>query len=114
MNTVHDCGGMDGFGPVVPPGYDGSEPVFKQEWESRMFAVFMATIIGGLFTDEAFRQSRERLDPALYLTRPYYEQWWFAVARLLLESGAITPGEFAAALAKAGEAGAAAVAEGAR
>lgn len=98
MNSMHDCGGMDGFGPVVPPGYDGTEPVFKTEWERRMLAVFMATI-GPLYSDDEFRQSRESLEPAKYLTRPYYEQWWFAVTRLMLEKGHITPEALKAALA---------------
>ena len=102
MNTVHDCGGTDGFGPIIPDDYDGSEPVFKTKWEERMCAVFMATIIGGLFTDEDFRQSRERLKPPLYLTRSYYEQWWFAVARLLVEKGVIGPDEYKAEIVRIG------------
>lgn len=97
MNSVHDCGGMDGFGPVVPAGYDGTEPVFKADWERRMLAVFMATI-GPLYSDDEFRQSRESLEPAKYMTRSYYEQWWFAVTRLMLEKGHVTSGELKAAL----------------
>jgi nitrile hydratase beta subunit-like protein len=102
MNSVHDIGGSDGFGRIVPPGYDGTEAVFKTEWERRMYALFMATIIGGLFTDEDFRQARERLDPVRYLTRSYYEQWWFAVARLLLEKGLIAPEEYERRIAETG------------
>ncbi|MCS0502727.1 nitrile hydratase subunit beta [Ancylobacter mangrovi] len=100
MNSVHDCGGDDGFGRIIPDAYDGTEPVFKSEWERRMCALFMATIVGGLFTDEDFRQSRERLEPSRYLTRSYYEQWWFAVARLMVEKGVISPAEYRAEIAR--------------
>lgn len=94
MNTVHDSGGSDGFGRVVPISYTGGgEPVFKADWERRMFGVFMATIIGGLFSDEDFRQARERLDPVKYLTRSYYEQWYLAVLRLLVEKQILSPEE---------------------
>ncbi|MDR6953500.1 hypothetical protein J2X65_002861 [Ancylobacter sp. 3268] len=98
MNSVHDCGGFDGFGRVVPEGYDGREPVFKEEWERRMCGLFMITI-GAHYSDDEFRQSRERLEPVKYLTRPYYEQWWFAVARLMMEKGLLTPEDFARHLA---------------
>jgi nitrile hydratase len=104
MNSVHDCGGTDGFGRIIPDGYDGAEPAFKAKWEERMCAVFMATIIGGLYTDEDFRQARERLEPSLYLTRSYYEQWWFAVSRLLVEKRLITPEEYKAEIARLGAA----------
>lgn len=93
MNSAHDCGGFDGFSRVVPEDYDGCEPVFKDEWERRMCAVFMITI-GAHYSDDEFRQSRERLEPVKYLTRPYYEQWWFAVARLMMEKGLLTREEF--------------------
>ena len=35
-NTVHDMGGMHGFGPVVP---EPNEPPFHEFWESRVFAM---------------------------------------------------------------------------
>ena len=35
-NTIHDMGGMHGFGPVeVEP----NEPVFHEEWEGRVLAM---------------------------------------------------------------------------
>ena len=36
MNGVHDMGGMDGFGPVIP---EKNEPVFHADWERRMYAL---------------------------------------------------------------------------
>jgi len=32
MNGVHDMGGMQGFGPVLP---DAHETLFHADWESR-------------------------------------------------------------------------------
>jgi nitrile hydratase len=39
MNGVHDMGGMDGFGAVVP---EQDEPVFHADWERRLFALSQA------------------------------------------------------------------------
>ncbi|MES1151835.1 MAG: hypothetical protein ABUL54_08070, partial [Dongia sp.] len=36
MNTVHDMGGMDGFGSIER---EADEPVFHAAWERRMFAL---------------------------------------------------------------------------
>jgi hypothetical protein len=97
MNSVHDCGGSDGYGRIIPDGYDGSEPAFKDDWERRMCALFMVTI-GPFYSDDEFRQSRERLDPVQYLTRPYYEQWWFAVARVMMEKGSFSAADLSASI----------------
>ena len=40
MNGVHDMGGMHGFGPIER---EENEPVFHQAWESRVFAMRVAT-----------------------------------------------------------------------
>ena len=82
MNTIHDMGGMDNMGPIVR---EENEPVFHSDWEREVFGLFIITIVGGLFNDDEFRQSRERLDPVGYLTKPYYEQWLLAIQRLLVE-----------------------------
>ncbi|MDE2473315.1 MAG: nitrile hydratase subunit beta, partial [Bradyrhizobium sp.] len=39
MNGVHDMGGMDGFGKVEP---ETNEPMFHEEWESRVLAMVRA------------------------------------------------------------------------
>jgi nitrile hydratase len=93
MNGIHDLGGMDGLGPVIR---EANEPVFHDDWERRVFAVFIATIVGGLFNDDEFRQARERLEPVRYLTAPYYEQWLLAIQRLLDEKGIIKKSEIEA------------------
>ena len=42
MNGVHDMGGMHGFGPIER---EENEPVFHQAWESRVFAMRVATLV---------------------------------------------------------------------
>ena len=37
MNGVHDLGGTDGLGPVVP---EKDEPVWHADWEKAAFALF--------------------------------------------------------------------------
>ena len=44
MNGIHDLGGMHGLGPINP---EPNEPVFHDDWERRMFALFVATFAGG-------------------------------------------------------------------
>ena len=39
MNGVHDMGGMQCFGPVLP---ETNEPVFHAEWEARALAITLA------------------------------------------------------------------------
>ncbi len=90
MNGIHDLGGMDGLGPIV---CEPDEPVFHSDWERKMFGMFIFTIVGGLFNDDEFRQSRERLEPVKYLEFGYYRQWLIAVQRLLVEKGILTMDE---------------------
>ena len=37
-NSTHDMGGMHGFGRV---DYDSNEPVFREPWGGRMYALMM-------------------------------------------------------------------------
>ena len=51
MNSIHDLGGMMGFGPVNP---ETGEPVFHAGWERRALAVTLAI---GLMLFEAANQA---------------------------------------------------------
>ena len=100
MNGIHDLGGMDGLGPINP---EQNEPVFHDDWERRVFAMFISAFAGGHFNVDQFRHSIERMDPAHYLETSYYEHWLHALETLLTENGALTREELAArkdALAK--------------
>ena len=87
MNSVHDLGGMDGFGPV---DVEAHEPVFHHPWERVVFGLVAATAAQGLRNTHTFRHAIERMDPAHYLISPYYEHWLTALASLLVEGGVVT------------------------
>jgi nitrile hydratase beta subunit len=95
MNSTHDMGGMDGFGPIEREAH---EPVFHAEWERRMFA--LAALASAIpfavpYGDDHGRQEIERLHPVTYLKSSYYELWYLAHCELLRQHGI-----FAAALSK--------------
>lgn len=95
MDSIHDMGGMHGFGPVV---VEADEPVFHAQWEARVMA--MANLLRGpiLTNVDAFRYAIERMEPASYLTAGYYGRWLAALERLLVEAGVLAPGEIEARL----------------
>ncbi len=92
MNGIHDLGGMHGMGPIE---VEQNEPVFHEEWERRVFGMFIATFGGGHFNVDQFRHAIERMNPAEYLESSYYEHWLHSIETLLIEGGAITRDELA-------------------
>jgi nitrile hydratase beta subunit len=95
MNSVHDMGGMMGFGSVVP---EASEPIFHAEWERRLFALRLAMDATGEWNIDLSRFLRESLPPAKYLAASYYEIWLEGFIRLLLDKGLATADEIAAGM----------------
>ncbi|MFM9842524.1 MAG: nitrile hydratase subunit beta [Dongiaceae bacterium] len=87
MNTIHDMGGMDGFGPVER---ETDEPVFHADWERRAFALALAAPFAVPYTDDNLRPEIERIPPAKYLTASYYEKWLLALESLLRQRGVLT------------------------
>ncbi len=88
MNSMHDIGGTDGFGPVRT---EVDEPVFHAEWEKRVFG--MAVLRAGEtapITGDSRRHRLERLPPAQYLGSTYYERWLLRQEALLVEAGTLT------------------------
>jgi nitrile hydratase subunit beta len=94
MNGIHDCGGMDGLGPIV---IDNHEPVFHAEWERRAFALMWAAAANGFWNLDEFRYTIERMPAAEYLETPYYVHWMHSVETLLVEKGVIKPAELSGA-----------------
>jgi nitrile hydratase subunit beta len=86
VDGIHDLGGLHGFGPV---GVAPDEPVFHERWEGRMFATVAVAMQQRITQLDEFRHAIERMDPAHYLTSPYYEHWLSALATLLVEKGII-------------------------
>jgi nitrile hydratase len=93
MNGVHDMGGMDGFGPVVP---EKNEPVFHADWERRMYALASSVTGAAQVNIDEFRHAIERIPPARYLASSYYERWLAAAETLLVEHGVVTREELLA------------------
>lgn len=67
---MHDVGGLDGFGPVE---HTDIEPLFAEDWERRTFRLLLGSIDSFGGAGGKFRHSIERMDPAHYLSSPYYE-----------------------------------------
>lgn len=94
MNGVHDMGGMQCYGPVVP---EPEEPTFHAEWEKRVLAINLAVARAGGWNIDQGRSARESLPPVTYLSASYYQIWWQALVNLLIAKGLISEPELAAA-----------------
>jgi nitrile hydratase len=93
MDTVHDIGGRQGFGPVRWQK-DHDDKAFHEEWQARAWAMCMCMFAGWrgkpeVWTLDWFRHVRERIDPIDYLTRNYYDQWVQSLAATLIANGTI-------------------------
>ena len=86
MNGVHDMGGMDGFGRVVP---EPNEPVFHAAWEGRVLAMVRAMGAAGAFNIDTSRFYREALPPDVYLSSSYYKKWLLGLEDMLVAKGFI-------------------------
>jgi nitrile hydratase len=89
MNGIHDMGGMDGFGPVLP---EANEPVFHAEWEGRVFAIRAQLARFGGNIDQR-RSHIEQIRPDRYLRISYYERWLDTALRYCAERGLISKRE---------------------
>ncbi len=92
-NTVHDMGGMHGFGPVEP---EPNEPVFHAPWEGRVHAMQRVLGAAGLWSIDGGRASLETLNPATYLASTYYQRWYLGLERRALAFGLVGADELAA------------------
>src|SRR5262249_55235943 len=92
-NSIHDMGGMHGFGPVEP---EPNEPVFHAEWEKRVLALQRAMAATGLWTIDGGRASLENLPPLAYLDASYYKRWVLGLERRVVAHGLVGEDEIAA------------------
>ncbi len=86
-NSVHDLGGMHGFGPL--PLQD-NEPVFAEDWQAHICGTLLASL--GLFgvSLDNVRSRMEHMPPAEYLKSGYYDKWLYALEQLAVEKGLCT------------------------
>jgi nitrile hydratase subunit beta len=92
-NSVHDMGGMHGFGPVEA---EPEEPVFHADWEARVYAMQRAMGATGLWTIDGGRASLENLPPLEYLSASYYKRWFLGLERRVAAHGLVGEDEIAA------------------
>lgn len=101
MDGIHDLGGRQGFGPVDT---QESQVAFHSRWEARAFAIVRAMSRAPGWTIDKFRFTREQINPADYLTRPYYDQWIQCYAALMVGSGVASVEEIASGHTQTGPA----------
>jgi len=101
MDGIHDLGGRQGFGHV---DVDEEEVPFHSDWEARAFAIVRAMSRAPDWTLDKFRFTREQIDPADYLIRPYYDQWIQCYAAMMAGSGIASIEELASGHARSGQA----------
>jgi nitrile hydratase len=92
MDSIHDMGGMHGFGSIE---FEVDEPVFHYEWEGRVFAMNWALLAALGMSLDAGRSGVERLPPADYLNLPYFGRWFSALCASFVESGLFTEEQMA-------------------
>jgi nitrile hydratase len=93
MNSIHDMGGMHGFGRVEP---EPNEPIFHAAWEGRVAALYRAMGYARLWTIDAGRSMIESLPPQTYLTASYYAKWLMGLEKSLARTGLADADEIAA------------------
>jgi nitrile hydratase len=92
-NSIHDMGGMHGFGRVEP---EPNEPVFHEAWEGRVLALQRAMGFTRLWTIDGGRASLENLPPRQYLSSSYYERWFLGLERRVVAHGLVGEDEISA------------------
>ena len=91
MNSIHDMGGMHGFGPIV---LEEKEPVFPAAWEGRVYAMVRVWYPWARYKSwGSFRHNLEKIPPSDYLKMSYYERWFYVHEQKALETGIITRAE---------------------
>jgi nitrile hydratase beta subunit len=95
MDSAHDLGGRQGFGPIVVEPYQRH---YHARWEAAIRLLFRVVLPRHLpnGSDGALRHAIERMDTVRYLTSSYYERWVTAAATLAVECGIVTQGELEA------------------
>ena len=93
MDGIHDMGGMDGFGKVVP---EPNEPVFHQRWQAAVMAMSRAIGASGAWNIDQGRYGIELLAPRVYLTSSYYKRWFLRLEQMLLQRSLVDADEITA------------------
>ena len=92
-NSVHDMGGMHGFGAIVR---EDNEPVFREDWEKMTFGLMMTSLGPFQVNLDNVRSRMESVPPATYLKLGYYDKWLLTLEELTLEKAGVSREELAA------------------
>ncbi len=98
MDTIHDLGGREGFGPIRGTNGDDSE-LFNEPWQARTWAICMM-MFGRLQKDQTgwtldwYRHVLERIAPGDYLTMNYFNKWVQGMMATLVDGGVAEIREF--------------------
>ncbi|MGH7040975.1 MAG: nitrile hydratase subunit beta, partial [Acetobacteraceae bacterium] len=92
-NSIHDMGGMSGFGKVER---EPDEPIFHEAWESRVYAMNRALGPLRLWTIDMGRAAQETLPPAVYVSASYYQRWFLGLEHRVLEHDIVAEDELQA------------------
>lgn len=95
MTRVHDLGGVMGFGPVQR---EADEPIFHARWEARVLGMNLVARGPEGWNIDKGRHTRERLEPAQYLSSSYYQRWLEGFVLRMSEAGLIDESEIEARL----------------
>jgi nitrile hydratase subunit beta len=94
MDSVHDLGGMHGFGRVRHTANSLSyKPFFRYSWEPLCYCLAFAGAEKGLFTIDEIRHAIERMEPRQYMASPYSDRLIVGIASLYVEKGILTQAE---------------------
>jgi nitrile hydratase len=83
-------GGMQGMGAI---DIEPNEPSFHDDWEQRMFGLFLSMFAGGHYNIDEFRHGIERMGGPNYMATTYYEHWVSGMQTMLIEKGILTAEE---------------------
>jgi nitrile hydratase len=97
MNGVHDMGGMQGLGTILP---ESEGPPFHATWEGRVHAMTVASPTRANI--DTGRHQREKIPGPEYLAMSYYQKWFRSLCDLLVLKGFATREELASGKAASG------------
>lgn len=89
MDSVHDLGGMQGFGPIDT---GKGENQFNHDWERRMWGLARAGTLRDV-TIDWFRHTLENMVPGDYLSYNYFQKWATTYLMILADNGTVTMDE---------------------
>ncbi len=95
-NSVHDMGGMQGFGVI---DREENEPVFHAEWQRKTFGMMMTSLGPFQVNLDHVRSRMESVPPSTYLELGYYDKWLLTLEELAIDKNVISKEDLAALMA---------------